>query len=47
MAHLILAAALDMAAKRGFGDLTVGRPQLAAWQRAISTRPSLQRTALP
>jgi len=47
MAHLILVAALDMAAKRGFGDLTVGRPQLGAWQRAISMRPSLQRTALP
>jgi glutathione S-transferase len=47
MAHLILVAALDMAAKRGFGDLTVGRPQLAAWECAISTRPSLQRTALP
>jgi glutathione S-transferase len=47
MAHLILAAALDVAAKRGFGDLTTGRPQLAAWMRSMSVRPSMQRTAPP
>ncbi len=29
MAHLTLAVALDVAAKRGFGDITVGRAQLA------------------
>ncbi len=46
MAHLILAVALDVAAKRGFGDLTTGRPQLAAWMRAISELPSMQKTAL-
>jgi glutathione S-transferase len=44
MAHLILAVALDVAAKRGFGDLTTGRPQLAAWMRSMSERPSMQRT---
>jgi glutathione S-transferase len=45
MAPLILAAAVDFAAKRGFGDLTTGRPQLAAWMRSMSERPSMQRTA--
>jgi glutathione S-transferase len=44
MAHLILAVALDVAARRGFGDLTTGRPQLAAWMRSISELPSMQRT---
>jgi glutathione S-transferase len=47
MAHLTLAVALDVAAKRGFGDLTDGRPQLAAWMRSISELPSMQRTAPP
>ena len=47
MAHLILAVALDVAAKRGFGDLTTSRPQLAAWMRPMSERPSMQKTALP
>jgi glutathione S-transferase len=47
MAHLILAVALDVAAKRGFGDLTTGRPQLAAWMRQMAERPSIQRTAPP
>ena len=47
MAHLILAAALEVAAKRGPGDLTRGRPQLAAWLQRISERPSLRATALP
>jgi glutathione S-transferase len=42
---LILAVALDVAAKRGFGDLTTGRPQLAAWMRSMSERASMQRTA--
>ncbi|HEY2512315.1 MAG TPA: glutathione S-transferase family protein [Polyangiaceae bacterium] len=46
MAQLILAVALDMA-KRGPGDLTAGRPQLAAWMRAISELPSMQRTVPP
>ena len=47
MAHLILAVSLDAALKRGFGDLTEGRPQLAAWMRSMSQLPSMQRTALP
>jgi glutathione S-transferase len=46
MAHLILAAALDVARNRGPGDLTSGRPRLAAWLQAISKRPSLEATAL-
>jgi glutathione S-transferase len=47
MAHLILAVALDVAAKRGFGDLAIGRPQLAAWMRSMSELSSMQRTAPP
>jgi glutathione S-transferase len=47
MAHLTLAVALDIAAKRGFGNLTTGRPQLAAWMRSISELPSMQKTAPP
>jgi glutathione S-transferase len=47
MAHLTLAVALDVAAKRGFGNLTDGRPQLAAWMRPISERPSMQKTTPP
>ena len=47
MAQLILAVALDAARKRGFGDLTTGRPQLTAWMRSMSDRRSMQRTAPP
>ena len=47
MAQLILAVALDVARKRGFGDLTTGRPQLATWMRSMSEFPSMQRTAPP
>ena len=47
MAHLILAVALEVARKRGFGDLTDGRPQLGTWMRRISDLPSMQRTAPP
>jgi len=47
MAHLILAAALDVARKRGFGDLTDSRPRLATWKRSMSNLPSMQRTTLP
>jgi glutathione S-transferase len=47
MAHLTLAVALDVARRRGFGDLTDARPQLAAWMRSMSDRPSMQRTAPP
>ena len=47
MAHFILAVALDHAHKRGSGDLTNGRPRLAAWMRSMSDFPSMQRTASP
>jgi glutathione S-transferase len=47
MAQLILAVALDVARKRSFSDLTTGHPQLAAWMRAMSELPSMQRTAPP
>jgi glutathione S-transferase len=47
MAHLILAVAVEMARKRGLGDLTAGRPQLANWMRSISALPAMQRTAPP
>jgi glutathione S-transferase len=47
MAHFILAAALDVARKRGPGDLTRGRSRLAAWHAYISELPSLRATALP
>ena len=47
MAHLILAVAVEMARKRGLGDLTTGRRRLASWMRSISDLPSLQRTVPP
>jgi glutathione S-transferase len=47
MAHLILAVAVEMARKRGLGDLTGGRPRLANWMRAISDLPSMHRTVPP
>ena len=47
MAHLILVAALEDARNRGPGDLTQGRPQLAAWLKEISERPSIRATAPP
>ncbi len=47
MAHLILAVSLDYARKRGLGDLTSGRPQLANWMSRISHLPAMRATALP
>jgi glutathione S-transferase len=47
MAHLILAVAVEMARKRGLGDLTVGRRRLASWTRSVSDLPSMQRTVPP
>ena len=47
MAQLTLAVAFDVARKRGFGDLTTSRPQLAAWMRSMSELPSMQKTAPP
>ena len=45
MAHLVLAVAVDFARTRGLGDLTAGRPQLAAWVARISDLPSMRATA--
>jgi len=47
MAQLILAVSVETARKRGLGDLTDGRPQLAVWMRPISDRPAMRATALP
>jgi hypothetical protein len=47
MAHLILAVAVEMARKRGLGDLTAGRQRLASWMGSISNLPSMPRTAPP
>jgi hypothetical protein len=47
MAHLILAVSVDIARKRGLGDLTAGRPQLATWMSRISDLPGMRATALP
>jgi glutathione S-transferase len=47
MAHLILAVAVEMARKRGLGDLTAGRPRLANRMRSISDLPSVQGTVPP
>jgi glutathione S-transferase len=44
MAHLVVAVALDFATDRGFGDLTDGRPQLAAWRQRLETLASLHAT---
>lgn len=45
MAHLVLAVALDFARTRGFGDLTDGRPKLAAWLARMHDLPSLRATS--
>jgi glutathione S-transferase len=45
MAHLLLAVAMDEARRRGPGDLTIGRPQLAAWMRRMSELPAMRATA--
>jgi glutathione S-transferase len=47
MARLILAVALDAAARRGFGDLTAGRPRLAAWMQSMSELSAMQKTVPP
>jgi glutathione S-transferase len=47
MAHLILAVAVEMARKRGLGDLTASRRRLASWMHSISDLPSMQRTVPP
>jgi glutathione S-transferase len=47
MAHLVVAVALDFAKDCGFGDLTDGRPRLAAWRQQLDALPSLRATAPP
>ena len=47
MAPLIIAVAVEMARKRGLGDLTADRPRLANWMRSISDLPSMQGTVPP
>lgn len=47
MAHFIVAVALDTAQKRGLGDLTDRRPQLARCMRRITEMPSMQATVAP
>jgi glutathione S-transferase len=47
MAHLMLAVAIEMARKRGLGNLTDGRPRLAAWMRPIAGLASMRKTAPP
>ena len=45
MAQLLLAVSLEAASKRGPGDLTAGRPALAAWLRRLSDLPAMRATA--
>jgi glutathione S-transferase len=47
MAQLVLAVALDTARLRKFGDLTNGRPSLAAWLAPLMQRASLRATVPP
>jgi glutathione S-transferase len=47
MAHLTLVVAVEMARRRGLGDLTTGRQRLANWMRPFSALPSVQRTSPP
>jgi glutathione S-transferase len=47
MPQLVLAVALETARLRKLGDLTEGRPQLAAWLAPISKLQSMQATAPP
>ena len=47
MAHLILGVAIDAAQKRGLGDLTDKRPELARWMRRVAEMPSMQSTVPP
>ena len=47
MAHLVLAVSIEFAHARGLGDLTSGRPQLAAWLPRVSALHSVRTTAAP
>ena len=46
MAQLLLAVALDTARTSGHGDLTAGRPRLAAWLERVSSLAALRATAV-
>jgi glutathione S-transferase len=46
MAQLLLAVSLEAAAKRGPGDLTAGRPALAAWLPGLADLPAMRATAV-
>jgi glutathione S-transferase len=45
MAQLVLGVAIDTARLRHMGDLTEGRPKLAAWMARFAELPSLRATA--
>jgi glutathione S-transferase len=47
MAPWVLAVALETARLRHLGDLTEGRPRLAAWLPPVSQRPSMLETLPP
>ena len=47
MAHLTVAVSVELAHKRGIGDLTTVRPLLTAWMRRMSDLPAMRATALP
>ena len=47
MAHLILVVCLEETRRRGPGDLTRDRPQLAAWLHRLSELPAIRATAPP
>lgn len=47
MAPWVLAVALETARLRKLGDLTTGRPRLAAWLAPLSRRPSMLATLPP
>jgi hypothetical protein len=44
MAPWLLAVALETARLRKLGDLTIGRPQLAAWLAPMAQRQSMLQT---
>jgi hypothetical protein len=47
MPQLVLAVALETARDRKLGDLTEGRPRLAAWLAPMSDLASMRATAPP
>lgn len=45
MAHVVLAVAIEFGISRKLGDLTVGRPTLAAWTKRMRDFPPMRATA--